>query len=81
MTVCLHERSLRLVASVFASFLCVWRVAQLCGVKRLPSPKPIANSRIVLKWAAVRKKPCLVTLSKKPHAKIPQHTAVLIKVS
>lgn len=35
----------------------------------------------MLKQAAVRKKPCLVTMSKELHTKIHQHTAILIKVS
>lgn len=51
-----------LVATVLASSLCIWRAAQPRGVKRLPSYKPITSSRILLKWAAVRKKPCLATL-------------------
>lgn len=73
--------SLGLAAAVFASSVCVWRAAQLCGVKRLPSHKLTASSRMMLKWAAVRKKPCLVTRSKEPHTKIRRHTAILIKVS
>lgn len=71
--------SLGLVAIVFASSCELGE--KLHGVKHLPSHKLIASSRIMLKWVAVRKKLCLVTLSKEPHMKIPRHTAILIKVS
>lgn len=74
--------NLGLVAAAFANFLCIWRAVLLqAEMSAFSLISGLQIPGLKLKWAAVRRKPCLVPLSKKPHTKIPCHSAILIKVS